>query len=96
MVSTLKKKIAAFKKKTSQHSKVTVPYVTIITKLVHQMSRWNPKYELIKIVVKDNLGSINKMGYKDVKGKWVKIRYVQIEDDDDAPVDSLEEGLATA
>ena len=96
MVSTLKQKITTTKKETHHHSKVTIPYVTMLTKLVRKMSRWNPKYELIKIAVKCNLGSINKMDYKGVSGKWVKIRGVQREDDDDAHIHTLEKGQATA
>ena len=36
------------------------------------MSRWNPRYELIKLGVKYDLASISKMGYHKVNGVWIK------------------------
>ena len=36
------------------------------------MSRWNPRYELIKLGVKYDLASVSKMGYHKVNSEWVK------------------------
>ena len=36
------------------------------------MSRWNPRYELIKLGVKYDLSLISKMGYHKVNGIWIK------------------------
>ena len=36
------------------------------------MSRWNPRYELIKLGVKYDLASVSKMGYHKVNGVWIK------------------------
>ena len=36
------------------------------------MSRWNPRYELIKLGVKYDLSSVSKMGYHKVNNEWVK------------------------
>ena len=64
----------------------------IITRIAKSLSLCNSKYELLPIVVTYKLGYIDKMGYNDANGKWVKIQGVQGEydDDDDAPADALE------
>ena len=36
------------------------------------MSRWNPRYELIKLGVKYDLALVSKMGYHKVNGVWIK------------------------
>ena len=72
MISTLKQKIASAKKNPPLHGKVAVPYVNILTLMARRMSRWNPRYELIKLGVKYDLASVSKMGYHKVNGIWIK------------------------
>ena len=72
MISTLKQKIASAKKNPSLNGKVASPYVNILTLIAHRMSRWNPRYELIKLGVKYDLASVSKMGYHKVNGVWIK------------------------
>ena len=72
MISTLKQKIASAKKNPPLHGKVAVPYVNILTLIARRMSRWNPRYELIKLGVKYDLASVSKMGYHKVNGVWIK------------------------
>ena len=54
------------------HGKVVIPYVNILTIIARRMSRWNPRYELIKLGVKYDLASVSKMGYHKVNGVWIK------------------------
>ena len=84
MIIILREKIIISKKKTPLHQKVTVPYVKLITQYVKSLSSWNSKYELILIAIIYNLGSITKMGYKDVNndGKYAKVKRVQGDDED--------------
>ncbi|XWS39351.1 hypothetical protein CRYUN_Cryun18bG0045300 [Craigia yunnanensis] len=72
MISTMKQKITGAKKNPPQHGKVAVPYINILTLITCKMSQWNPIYELIKLGVKYDLGSMNKMGYHKVNGEWIK------------------------
>ena len=72
MTSTLKQKITSAKKNPPLHGKVAVLYVNILTLIARRMSRWNPRYELIKLGVKYDLASISKMGYHKVNGVWIK------------------------
>ena len=69
MISTLKQKIASAKKNPLLHGKVAVPCVNILTVIAHRMSRWNPRYELIKLVVKYDFASVSKMRYHKVNGE---------------------------
>ena len=68
MISTLKQKIASAKKNLPLHGKVAVSYVNILTLIARRMSRWNLRYELIKLGVKYDLASVSKMGYHKVNG----------------------------
>ena len=61
MISTLKQKIESAKKNLLLHGKVAVPYVNILTVITRRMSRWNPRYELIKLDVEYDLASVSKM-----------------------------------
>ena len=72
MISTLKQKIAGTKKNPPLHGKVAIPYVNIFTLIARRMSRWNPRYEFIKLRVKYDLESVSKMGYHKVNGAWIK------------------------
>ena len=72
MISTLKQKIISAKKNPPLHGKVAVRYVNILTLIARRMSRWNPRYELIKLGVKHDLASVSKMGYHKVNGVWIK------------------------
>ena len=72
MISTLKQKIASAKKNPPLHGKVAVLYVNILTLIARRISRWNPRYELIKLGVKYDLASVSKMGYHKVNGVWIK------------------------
>ena len=67
-----KQKIASAKKNPPLHGKVAVPYVNILTLIARRMSRWNPRYELIKLRVKYDLASVSKMGYHKVNRVWIK------------------------
>ena len=66
MIKVIKnKENEAKSKKTTEQSQVSIPYVTLITQYAKSSGDLNPKYVLVKIVVKYNLASIAKMGYKD-------------------------------
>ena len=65
-----------------------------------KFSQWNPKYELLFIVIKYNLASIGKMGYKEIDDKQVKPRGAHVDDDEDeheaAPKEAQEKVNTTA
>ena len=73
------------KQKSSQQQRVYVPYVTIITHYAKSLGFLSPRYEMIHFAVKYNLDPITKMGYRDQNnnGKFVKVRGVMDEDDDE-------------
>ena len=62
-----------------------MPYVTLITHYAKSLGSLSPKYEMLFFAVKYNSASITKMGYQDQNnnGKFVKVRGVVDEDDDD-------------
>ena len=64
------------------------------------MSRWNPRYELIKLGVKYDLASVSKMGYHKVNGVWIKKNQpAEVSQDhptEAAPLNPSLEGVMTA